>query len=190
MSYHEDCSRTLDSNPRKSRPLLVNEKMFRNYKSEKTESARIHRCSCVYTPLLKKHITSLSSLTSLQKFYVMIPHETSWDFRELTPESQSNISVLTSVWRTYFRQTSGHGIARSQEFPHSSLYFRPIDFPVAPSVIGRRQLAVQFLYRRADARQRWPLPSCVDFRTCHYNAFFSTPYFLQWVVRPPCWVLK
>jgi hypothetical protein len=113
---------------------------------------------------------------------VLVPHEISWVFRHLVLESQSNNVVLTSVGCiSDGLQAMVLPKVRSSR-ARSALSFCLIDFQVAPSVIGRRQLAVLVLYRWADVWNRWPLTSCVEFYTCHYNAYFSTYCPLQWDV--------
>ena len=98
MSYHMLCSRTLDSNPRKSNlSSWTKKKIFRNYIFQNTGNEHIRRRSCVYAPLATRHISSLISVISLRKLNVLVPHEISWVFRHLVLESQSNTTVLTSV---------------------------------------------------------------------------------------------
>jgi len=63
-------------------------------------------------------------------------------------------------------------------------------FPSRSPCIGRRQLTALDLYWGADVRNRWPVTLCVEFHTCHYNAYFSTYCSLQWNVRLLCLVRK
>ena len=68
----------------------------------------------------------------------------SWNFMSFSSFSPG-ITVehrSADICEMYFRWTSGHGIAKGQELALSVLYFCSIDFQVAPSVIGWRQMAV------------------------------------------------